>query len=201
MAFFKARSHTLLEHQAAEGRWNEQQGHKLREQAERLRRRLDEAYLDKLDGVISAERYEELSRRWEIELDQIDRSAARHDRTSHEAVRRALKVFELTQDLANTYVSKNPAGRRRILDALCLNIRLEGVNLNPTYTYPFDLIAEGRRNGFDSGRQDLNLRPQRPERCALNQAELRPVFQWAKVTRRGRPRQMAPGAVSGVLAA
>ena len=128
---------------------------------------MDEAYLDKLDGVISAERYEELSRRWEVELDQIDRSVARHDRTSHETVDRALRVFELTQDLANTYVSRNPAGRRRILDALCLNIRLDDVNLVPTYTYPFELIAEGRQNGFNSGRQDLNLRPPAPKAGAL----------------------------------
>ena len=163
-----------LEHQDAEARWNEQQARKLQEQAERLRRRLDEAYLDKLDGVISAERYEELSRRWEVELGQIDRSVARHDRTSHETVDRALRVFELTQDLANTYVSKNPAGRRRILDALCLNIRLEGVSLVPTYTYPFELLAEGRQNGFNSGREDLNLRPLDPQSSALNQTAPRP---------------------------
>ena len=152
-----------LEHQAEETRWHRQQGQKLREHAERLRRRLDEAYIDKLDGVIPSERYADLSARWQLELDQTQRSIAEHERGCHENVAQALKVFELTQDLARTYVTKKPPIKRSILDALCLNIRLEGVSLVPTYTYPFDLLAEGRQNGFNSGREDSNLRPLDPQ--------------------------------------
>ncbi|UCE61338.1 MAG: hypothetical protein JSU63_06235 [Phycisphaerales bacterium] len=51
---------------------------------------------------------------------------------------------------------------------LCLDIRLDDVSFVPTYTYPFDLIAEGHRNGFDSGRQDLNLRLPAPKAGALH---------------------------------
>ena len=96
-----------MEDQAADTRWDQEQGQRLREQAATLRRRLDEAYVDKLDGVISCGRYAELSRRWQVELDQIERSIAQHGRGCHETMEKALKVFELTQDLADTHVMKN----------------------------------------------------------------------------------------------
>ena len=38
----------------------------------------------------------------------------------------------------------------------------------------------GKKLGEWSGREDLNFRPQRPERCALNQAALRPAATYYK---------------------
>ncbi len=54
-----------------------------------------------------------------------------------------------------------------LLNVYRLNIRMDDVSLVPTYTYPFDLVAEGHRSGFNSGRQDLNLRLPAPKAGAL----------------------------------
>ena len=74
----------------------------------------------------------------------------------------------------STFVSNNPPKRRRILNALCLNIRLENVNLVATYNKPFDLLAEGRRNGFNSGRVDSNHRLPAPKAGTLTRLSYAP---------------------------
>lgn len=71
-----------------------------------------------------------------LQLDVLDRS---HDETAELAA----KVFELSQTLQNTWVSADYATKRRILEIVCLNCRLDGVSLVPTMRKPFDVLAEG----------------------------------------------------------
>lgn len=71
-----------------------------------------------------------------LQLDVLDRS---HDETAELAA----KVFELSQTLRNTWVAADYATRRRILEIVCLNCRLDGVNLCPTMRKPFDVLVEG----------------------------------------------------------
>ncbi|MGD9689531.1 MAG: recombinase family protein [Phycisphaerales bacterium] len=71
-----------------------------------------------------------------LQLDVLDRS---HDETAELAA----KVFELSQTLQNTWVSADYATKRRILEIVCLNCRLDGATLCPTTRKPFDVLAEG----------------------------------------------------------
>lgn len=69
----------------------------LRRHAQRLRNRLDQSYIDKLDGVISAERYGELATAWNTELkEEVEEAIARHEAERGSTLRDAVKVFELT---------------------------------------------------------------------------------------------------------
>ncbi|GIK15218.1 MAG: serine recombinase [Planctomycetota bacterium] len=71
-----------------------------------------------------------------LQLDVLDRS---HDETAELAA----KVFELSQTLQNQWVSADYTTKRRILEIVCLNCRLDGVSLVPTMRKPFDVLAEG----------------------------------------------------------
>ncbi len=66
-----------------------------------------------------------------------------HGRQRDEKTDLAVKVFELSQSLAEKWDSADIAAKRKILDILCLNWTLEDVNLTPTMRKPFDVIAEG----------------------------------------------------------
>jgi site-specific DNA recombinase len=55
----------------------------------------------------------------------------------------ASKVFELSQTLCQQWLTADYAAKRRILDFVFLNGRLEDVNLVPTMRKPFDVLAEG----------------------------------------------------------
>jgi site-specific DNA recombinase len=55
----------------------------------------------------------------------------------------AIQVFELSQCLREKWVAADQAAKRRILEILCLNFRLDDRSLIPTMRKPFDVLAEG----------------------------------------------------------
>jgi DNA invertase Pin-like site-specific DNA recombinase len=71
-----------------------------------------------------------------LQLDVLDRS---HDETAE----LASKVFELSQTLRQQWLTADYAAKRRILDIVFLNCRLDDVSLIPTMRKPFDVLAEG----------------------------------------------------------
>lgn len=71
-----------------------------------------------------------------LQLDALDRS---HDETAELAT----KVFELSQTLRSQWLTADYAAKRRILEIVFLNCRLDDVKLVPTMRKPFDVLAEG----------------------------------------------------------
>ncbi len=55
----------------------------------------------------------------------------------------AVKVFELSQSLAGRWVTADYPEKRRILDIVGLNYRLDGSNLSIDVRKPFDVLIEG----------------------------------------------------------
>ncbi|MCC6908165.1 MAG: recombinase family protein [Phycisphaerales bacterium] len=71
-----------------------------------------------------------------LQLDVLDRS---HDETAELAA----KVFELSQTLQEQWVAADYDTKRRLLEIVCLNCRLDGANLVLSTRKPFDVLAEG----------------------------------------------------------
>lgn len=71
-----------------------------------------------------------------LQLDVVDRS---HD----ENAELAAKVFELSQTLRRQWLTADYAAKRRILEIVFLNCRLNDVTLCPEMRKPFDVLAEG----------------------------------------------------------
>lgn len=71
-----------------------------------------------------------------LQLDVVDRS---HD----EMTDLASKVFELSQTLCSKWLNADYATKRRILEIVFLNCRLDDATLVPTMRKPFDVLAEG----------------------------------------------------------
>lgn len=71
-----------------------------------------------------------------LQLDVISRS---HD----EIAELALKVFELSQTLRQQWLNADYAAKRRILEIVFLNCRLDDATLVPTIRKPFDVLTEG----------------------------------------------------------
>ena len=71
-----------------------------------------------------------------LQLDALDRS---HD----ENAELATKVFELSQTLRQQWLTADYAAKRRLLEIVFLNCRLDGVTLVPEMRKPFDVLAEG----------------------------------------------------------
>ncbi|MGD9645990.1 MAG: recombinase family protein [Pirellulales bacterium] len=71
-----------------------------------------------------------------LQLDVVDRS---HDEMSDLAA----KVFELSQTLCDQWLSADYATKRRILEIVFLNCRLDGITLVPEIRKPFDVLVKG----------------------------------------------------------
>ena len=64
------------------------------------------------------------------------------DRGKDELSDLAVKAFELSQCLAEKWVTAGFAEKHRLLEIVCLNCRLENTTLVPTIRRPFHILAE-----------------------------------------------------------
>ena len=74
--------------------------------------------------------------RIKLQIEALDRN---HDEDSEIAI----KAFELSQSLMSKWVTADCTAKRRILEIVGLNWRLNDVSLCPTIRKPFDVLAEG----------------------------------------------------------
>ncbi|CAN5568860.1 hypothetical protein BH10PLA1_BH10PLA1_09570 [soil metagenome] len=73
---------------------------------------------------------------------EVQHKAANTDRTQQAAL--AAKVFELSQGLEQQWLISKYAEKRRLLELVCLNFRLDGVSLVPEINKPFDMLVKGQ---------------------------------------------------------
>ena len=94
---------------------------------------------DDIDQAMFARKSTELRDRLaaiKLQLDAVDRS---HDETAE----LACKVFELSQNLRERWLTADYATKRQILEIVCLNSTLNGTTLCLTIRKPFDVLVEG----------------------------------------------------------
>jgi site-specific DNA recombinase len=65
------------------------------------------------------------------------------DRSHDETAELAPNVFDPSQTLRQQWLTADYAAKRRILEIVFLNCRLDDTNLVPTIRKPFDVLAEG----------------------------------------------------------
>jgi site-specific DNA recombinase len=102
---------------------------------------------DQIDQETFATKHTQLRDRLagiKLQMDVLDRS---HDETAELAA----KVFELSQTLRSQWLTADCSAKRRILEIVCLNCRLDDVTLCPTMRKPFDVLAEGLVSNQSSG--------------------------------------------------
>ena len=64
------------------------------------------------------------------------------DRSHKEKSDIAVKAFELSQSPRERWVTADYSTKRRILEILCLNLRLDDVTLVPEWRKPFDVLVK-----------------------------------------------------------
>ncbi|RLS58304.1 MAG: recombinase family protein [Planctomycetota bacterium] len=123
------------DHTIARAKELEQELATVREHQKRL---LNLRLLEEIEADTYAMKAQELrDRESELKL-QIDSA----DRNRHEIIDTAIKAFELSQNLRAKWFAADWTAKRRILEIVCLNWKLDGVSLVPEWRKPFDLLAE-----------------------------------------------------------
>jgi site-specific DNA recombinase len=90
-----------------------------------------------------------------LQLDVLDRSQDENaDLTS--------KVFELSQTLRERWLTADYAEKRKILDIVWLNCRLDDTTLCPQIRKPFDALAEGLVSEKGGGLNEIGRAVRKP---------------------------------------
>ncbi len=130
---------------------------------------MDQAYLDKLDGKITAEFWERKNAEWLREEQQVQFALAGLKQSDEPAqLLTASRTLELANKAYSLYVRQNPAEQAKLLKMVLSNCKIDAVSLTPTYRKPFDLIFARAKNEEWRARRDSNSRPTAPEAAALS---------------------------------
>ncbi len=147
---------SLLTDKGREETLRRQQGERWRQRLSAMRRRLDQAYLDKLDGKISEEFWLRKSGEWLAEEQQIQLAMQGLENPKPERVFDALRILELANKAHFLYVNQNPTEKAKLLKMVLLNCAVDALSVYPTYRKPFDVIFARAKNEEWRPRRDLN---------------------------------------------
>lgn len=112
-----------------------------------MQKRLEAAYNDKLDGVITTQEWREKAEKWKTEQDRILEEISRHHKANKVYYEEGIKILELAQGVYNLWVKQNSFEKRKLLDFVVSNVQVNNVSLYPLYRKPFDLIAQAVKTG------------------------------------------------------
>jgi len=128
---------------------------KLRTRLAQVRRRTEQAYLDKPDGKITEVFWAAKSSEWNQEEQQILMALAGLEQQSPENLLDGARILELANKAYFLYLRQPPAEKAKLLRIVLSNCKIDAASVEPTYRKPFDLIFQRVKNegwlpGLDS---------------------------------------------------
>ncbi len=149
----------------------------------KLENRLEALYIDKLDGNISKDDYEQKSKKWHEQLQLINLKLEKHGNAHLAYMDEGVQLLELAQNAVEIYRKFDSTEKRRILQLVLSNSIWLNAQLVPKFRQPFDLFAltnsqikvsvesgdpkTGNKDEWCTGR-DSNSRPLPSEGSALS---------------------------------
>ena len=114
-----------------------------------VRRRIEQAYLDKLDGKITEAFWAAKSSEWNQEEQQILIALDGLEQQSPERLLDGVRILELANKAYFLYLKQPPAEKAKLLRIVLSNCKIDSASVDPTYRKPFDLIFQRvkKKNG------------------------------------------------------
>jgi len=146
---------SLLHDKSRGEAYGKSESEKLRARLAQLRRRTEQAYLDKLDGKITEVFWTAKSSEWNQEEQQILMALAGLEQQSPEKLLDGARILELANKAYFLYLRQPPAEKAKLLRIVLSNCKIDAASVEPTYRKPFDLVFrrvknEGWLPGLDS---------------------------------------------------
>ncbi len=135
------RQSLLHDNDCAEAR-SQSESERLRIRLARASRRIEQAYLDKLDGKITEAFWEAKSSEWNQEEQQILMALDGLERQSPERLLDGVRILELANKAYFLYLKQPPTEKAKLLRIVLSNCKIDAASVDPTYRKPFDLIFQ-----------------------------------------------------------
>ena len=113
----------------------------LERERKKLLNRLDGLYLDKLDGNISAQSYQEMNKSWQDQLQSLNNKLEKHGAAHSSYIAEGVRLLEVSHQALDLYRRFDLFEKRRILQLVLSNSIWLNAQLVPKYRQPFDLFA------------------------------------------------------------
>jgi len=115
---------------------------RLRAEYDRLQRRIDAMYVDKLDGRVDVAFFDKMSAEWRVEQDRCQREIDRYQEADKSYMDEGAQILELARDAQRLFERQEPRQKRRLLNFVLSNCSWEDGEVVATFRQPFDLLAE-----------------------------------------------------------
>jgi site-specific DNA recombinase len=150
---------SLLFDEGCETSLKQDQEQRLQQRLASVRNRLDQAYLDKLDGKISEDLWIRKNAEWQVEEQQIQMAIRAVGEIKPERMLDAVKILEHANKACFLYVKQSPSEKAKLLNLVLSNCAIDAASVYPTYRKPFEVIfSKGPNEGWRA-RRDSNSRP------------------------------------------
>ncbi|MBN1232811.1 MAG: recombinase zinc beta ribbon domain-containing protein [Candidatus Coatesbacteria bacterium] len=146
----------------------------LDQEIKNLRKKLSIAYEDRVNGIITAEEYVQMSNAWKMRLSEVSEEIDRHDKANIGYYEDGERILELAQNAVLIYFKMNSEEKRKLLNLVYSNCFWKDGKMIPQYRQPFDILIDmnKKKNQMKGQKRlkidkidrsypwrDLNLRP------------------------------------------
>ena len=114
---------------------------RLRTRLAQVRRRSEQAYLDKLDGRVPETFWEAKSSEWNPGGTTDSHGTRRVGASKPGEALRGVRILELANKAYFLYLKQPPAEKAKLLRIVLSNCKIDAASVDPTYRKPFDLIG------------------------------------------------------------
>jgi hypothetical protein len=113
---------------------------KLNTQYTKLQNRIDQIYLDKLDGEIEEAFYRRNVSQWREEQAQIRARIERHEKADQNYIEQGIRLLEIARNAQEFYQTHGQAERAALLQYVMPGSALKDDRVVPAFKPPFDII-------------------------------------------------------------
>ena len=140
-------SKALRESHGDQKRFRDEAIAKLKQDHQRLQKRLDVMYEDRLDGRIDVALFERKSTEYRQEQAAILTKIEGYGVADGRYVEAGIKLLELTRNMHRLFEKQQAAEKRRLLNFVVSNSIWKGGEIVPAWRQPFDMIALANASG------------------------------------------------------
>jgi site-specific DNA recombinase len=108
----------------------------------KVQKRIDQMYLDKLDGLIDAAFFERHASEWRERQRTLRHQIGDHESANHSYLEEGVMLLELAHEATRLFEGQPPEEQRSLLGFVLSNSSWANGELNVEWRQPFDIIAE-----------------------------------------------------------
>ncbi|HEY9724462.1 MAG TPA: recombinase family protein [Oscillatoriaceae cyanobacterium] len=158
----EALNESSLEEQA----YHEAEVSRLREEIARNKARLEQMYMDKLDGQVDEAFWRTKSEDWKKQIRRAELEIESHQVADERFHALARETLELARSAHSLFIQQTPHEQRELLHHVLSNCFLRGENIEPEYRKPFDLLAYAAKHIFEEKGASGGKNPEAPVKWA-----------------------------------